>query len=173
MIILNNYTKIMNMMYNVNILLKIEVDIMNDIAYEYIDCTSKKFKEVIDLRFDILFKPYGKIEKYKYDEMDNISFHLAAIYNGMVIGYSRMTDIDGKGKITNVVVDPQYIKKGIGFEMLKRHIIKAEECKMSYLYLNARLDTINFYKKAGFQCKGNTFLSEKSGLMLQKMQYKV
>jgi predicted GNAT family N-acyltransferase len=144
---------------------------MNNIAYEYIDYTSEKFKEVIDLRFNILFKPYGKINKYDYDELDNNSFHLVALYNDKIIAYSRMTDLNGKGKITNVVVNPEYIKKGIGVEMLKIHIKKAKDQNINYLYLNARLDTVNFYKKVGFQCKGDTFLSEKSGLILQKMSY--
>lgn len=144
---------------------------MNNIIYENIDYKSEEFKDVIELRFNILFKPYSKIDKYDYDELDNISFHLVALNDSRVIGYSRMTNINGKGKITNVVVDPQYLKRGIGFEMLKMHIKKAKENNINYLYLNSRLDTIDFYKKAGFKCNGDSFLSEKSGLMLQEMYY--
>ena len=146
---------------------------MNNITYEFIDYKSGAFKQVIDLRFDILFKPYSKISKYDYDELDNISFHLVALHKDKVIGYSRMTNFNGEGKITNVVVDSEYIKRGIGFEMLKMHIIKAEEYDMNCLHLNARLDTVNFYNKVGFQCKGDAFLSEKSGLMLQEMYYEI
>lgn len=144
---------------------------MNNITYKYIDYTNEKFKEVIELRFNILFKPYGKINKYDYDELDNNSFHLVALYKNKVIAYSRMTYIDGEGKITNVAVNPEYIKRGIGIEMLKLQIKKAQNNKIKYLYLNARLDTVDFYKKVGFQCKGDTFSSEKSGLMLQEMFY--
>lgn len=144
---------------------------MNDITYKYISYEDKEFSQVIDLRFDILFKPYGKIDKYYYDELDNRSFHLVALHKNKVIGYSRMTNINDKAKITNVVVSQEYIKRGIGFEMLKTHIIKAEKENIINLYLNARLDTVNFYIKVGFKCKGNIFLSEKSGLMLQEMYY--
>ncbi|EKQ51647.1 MULTISPECIES: GNAT family N-acetyltransferase [unclassified Clostridium] len=144
---------------------------MCNITYKYIDYKSKEFNQVIDLRFNVLFKPYGKIAKYNYDELDDVSFHLIALSNYKVIGYSRMTNVNGKGKITNVVVDPEYIKRGIGLEMLKRHIIEAEINDINYLYLNARLDTVNFYNKVGFECKGSAFLSEKSGLMLQEMYY--
>lgn len=146
---------------------------MNDIIYKYIDYKSKEFKQVINLRFDILFEPYSKVEKYDYDEFDHISFHLVALDQDKVIGYSRITNREGIGKITNVVVDPEYMNRRIGFEMMKRHIAKAEECNMNYLYLDARLDTVDFYKKVGFQCKGDIFVSEKSGLMLQDMHYKV
>ena len=146
---------------------------MCSITYKYIDYKSKDFKQVIDLRFNILFKPYSKIDKYNYDELDDVSFHLIALSNDRVVGYSRITNINGKGKITNVVVDTEYIKRGIGLEMLKRHIIKAEMNDINYLYLNARLDTVNFYNKVGFKCKGSTFLSEKSGLMLQEMYYNI
>lgn len=146
---------------------------MDKITYQYINYKSEMFKEVIDLRFDILFKPYSKINKYNYDELDEMSLHLVALAENKVVGYSRMTNMSGEGKITNVVVDPEYMKRGIGVEMLKRHIIRAYEEKIKYLHLNSRIDTVNFYKKVGFQPEGNTFLSEKSGLMLQEMYYKI
>lgn len=144
---------------------------MNNITYEYIDYINEKFKEVIDLRFNILFKPYGKIDKYDYDELDKNSFHLVALHKNKVIAYSRMTDINDKGKITNVAVNPEYIKRGIGVEMLRTQIKKAQENNIKQLYLSARLDTVNFYRKVGFQCDGDTFTSEKSGLVLQEMHY--
>lgn len=145
---------------------------MNNITYEYIDYKNEKFKEVIDLRYNILFKPYGKINKYDYDEFDNNSFHLVALHKGKVIAYSRMTDINGKGKITNVAVNPEYIKRGIGVEMLRTQIKKAKDYNIKQLDLSARLDTVEFYKKVGFQCEGDTFISEKSGLTLQEMFYR-
>lgn len=146
---------------------------MNNITYKYIEYTDEKFEEVIDLRFEILFKPYNKIAKYEFDEIDNVSFHLVAIDENKVVGYSRMTNFKDDGKITNVVVSPKYLRKGIGHEMLKRHIVKANDEDMNFLYLNSRLDTINFYRKIGFECEGFTFISDKSGLMLQKMIYKI
>ena len=146
---------------------------MDYIAYKYIDYTSKEFDQVIDLRFNILFEPYNKVEKYDYDELDYTSCHLVALDKEKVVGYSRMTNDNGKGKITNVVVNPEYAQRGIGFEMMKRHIVNVKECNMNILYLNARLNTIDFYEKVGFMRKDATFLSEKSGLMLQKMYYKI
>ncbi len=146
---------------------------MDDIIYKYIDYKSEEFKQVIDLRFNILFEQYNKIERYNYDELDCMSLHLVALDKEKVVGYSRITNINGKGKITNVVVSPEFIHKGIGFEMMRRHIIKAKENNINHLYLNARLSTTNFYSKAGFQCKDKTFLSEKSGLLLQKMYLKI
>ena len=146
---------------------------MDDITYKYTDCKSKEFKQVIDLRFNILFAPYNKVEKYDYDDLDYISVHLIALDKEKVVGYSRMTSNNGEGKITNVVVDSEYSQRGIGFEMMKRHIIKAKECNINYLHLNSRLDTVNFYKKVGFQCKDDTFVSEKSGLILQDMYFKI
>jgi len=146
---------------------------MNDITYKYIDYKSKEFDQVIDLRFKILFGPYNKVKKYDYDEADYISSHLVALDKDKVVGYSRITNNNGEGKITNVVVDSEYAQRGIGFEMMKKHIIKAKECNMNYLHLNSRLDTINFYKKVGFQCKDDTFLSQKSGLILQDMYFEI
>lgn len=98
---------------------------------------------------------------------------MVALDEGAVVAYSRMTNYNMNGKMTNIVVSEEYVGKGIGIEMLKTHKIKAKELGIICLYLNARLDTINFYKKAGFQCKGNIFLSEKSGLALQPMYFKI
>ncbi|MBC2458291.1 GNAT family N-acetyltransferase [Clostridium beijerinckii] len=146
---------------------------MNNITYEFINYKSKEFKEVSELRFKILFKPYNKIHKYDYDELDYSSIHLVGLDKGAVVAYSRMTNYNMNGKMTNIVVSEKYVGKGIGIEMLKIHKIKAKEFGVICLYLNARLDTINFYKKAGFQCKGNIFISEKSGLALQPMYFKI
>ncbi|MCE5222413.1 MAG: GNAT family N-acetyltransferase [Clostridium sp.] len=146
---------------------------MDEITYKYIDYKSEKFKQVIDLRYNILFKPYSKIEKYEYDELDDISLHLVALDKEKVVGYSRMTNVNDQGKITNVVVSTEYINRRIGFEMMKNHIIKAKKHNMSGLYLNSRLETIEFYKKVGFECQDKINISKRSGLSLQKMYIKI
>ena len=105
--------------------------------------------------------------------MDRNSIHLVALDKGLVVGYSRMTDFNGEAKLTNVVVNQKYIGRGIGIEMLRMHKIKAKEFNVKCLYLNSRLNTIDFYKKVGFQCINNTFLSERSGLILQPMYFKI
>lgn len=142
---------------------------MEEITYEYINHESEIFKQVINLRFKILFEPYSKIKKYEYDEIDSISLHLVALDNGIVAGYSRMTNVNGEGEITNVVVNPKYINKGIGLKMMRTHIGKAKEYNMTGLYLHARLETVEFYKKVGFECNGEIIISKKSGLLLQNM----
>jgi N-acetylglutamate synthase-like GNAT family acetyltransferase len=146
---------------------------MNDITYKFIDYKSKEFDQVIELRFSILFQPYSKINKYDYDELDHISTHLVALDKEKVVGYSRMTNVNGEGKITNVVVSEEYVGRGIGFEMLKRYTNKAKEYNVNHLHLNARVDTVGFYKKVGFQCENETFISDKSGLILQPMYFKI
>ena len=145
---------------------------MDNIIYKYINYRSKEFRQVIDLRYSVLFEPYG-IEKYEYDEYDAMSLHLVALDKEKVAGYSRMTNVNNEGKITNVVVSPKYINRRIGFEMMNKHIIHAKEYNMSCLYLNARLDTIEFYKKVGFQCQDKINISKKSGLPLQRMYIKL
>lgn len=145
---------------------------MDEIIYKYINYKSEEFKQVIELRFKVLFEPHN-VTKYDYDELDNISLHLVALDKEKVVGYLRMTKSNYKGKITNVVVNIDYINRGIGFQMMKRSIIRAVEDKIKLLYLNARLEKIEFYKKVGFQCKDEIKISEKSGLHLQGMFMKI
>jgi predicted GNAT family N-acyltransferase len=146
---------------------------MDKFTYKYITHNEQEFKEAAELRFSILFKPYNVIKKYDYDELDAISLHLAVLSKGQVIAYSRMTVANGEGKITNVAVSSEYLNKRIGFEMMKRHISKANELKLKKLSLNARVDTVGFYEKVGFKCRGAVWISEKSGLNLQKMCIKL
>lgn len=142
---------------------------MDEIIYRYITFDSEEFIQAAKLRFSVLFEPYSIIERYDYDELDSISSHLVALNRDRVVAYSRMTEISGEGKITNVAVGSQYLNRGIGFEMMKINVNKARELELYKLDLNARLETVGFYKKIGFKCEGNAFISEKSGLALQKM----
>lgn len=149
---------------------------MLDITYEYIDYKDEKFAKISDLRYDILFKSYGKIKKYTYDELDPESFHLAVILNGEIIGYSRLTLVDPEnniGKISNVAVSHEYSSMGIGHNMLEIHIQKALKEKIKSICLDSRVETIDFYRKSGFEPEGEVFISKKSGLPLQKMSLKL
>ena len=71
---------------------------MDEITYKYISYKSEEFKQVINLRYSILFEPYSKIKKYEYDELDYISLHLVALDKEKVAGYSRMTNVNGDRK---------------------------------------------------------------------------
>lgn len=142
---------------------------MKGIEIKYIKFESDLFSDVAQLRYKVLFEPYHKIDKYEYDSFDKKSYHLVALDNKRIVGYSRLTNINGKGKITNVFVIPEYENLKIGHKMLKIHVEKAKENKFIQLYLNARHSTLNFYKKAGFVEEGNPYISDKSGLTLQDM----
>lgn len=142
---------------------------MKEIKIKYTEFKSGLFNEAALLRYKILFEPYHKINKYTYDSLDRKSYHLVALDQNKIVGYSRLTNINGKGKITNVFVIPEYENLKIGHKMLKKHIEKAIEKQLEMLYLNARLSTINFYKKAGFIVEGKPYISDKSGLTLQNM----
>lgn len=142
---------------------------MKKIEIRYIEFESELFRKAALLRYKILFEPYHKINKYTFDSLDSKSYHLAALDEDKIVGYSRLTNIDGKGKITNVFVIPEYENLKIGHKMLKKHMQKAKEEQLNVLYLNARLSTLNFYKKAGFTEYGHPYISDKSGLTLQNM----
>ena len=144
---------------------------MEKIIYKYIHRESDYFKEAANLRFNVLFKPYEKIERYVYDDLDYKSLHLVAMTmeDEKIVGYSRLTPSEGRGLITNVSVDSEYSKQGIGFNMLRTHINRAHSINIDYMYLNARINTVKFYEKVGFKVDGEPFISDKSGITLQKM----
>jgi len=142
---------------------------MNRIDIKYIQFNDELFGAISKIRYEVLFEPYHKINEYKYDSLDSKSFHLVAMDKDKIVGYSRLTVFNTNGKITNVFVIPEYENLKIGHNMLKEHIIKAKELNLKKLCLNARLSTLNFYKKAGFVEEGEIYISDKSGLKLQNM----
>ena len=140
-----------------------------EIIYDFIDHKENLFKEVMELRYAVLFEGFHKVEKYKYDKLDSISKHIVALDNGKVVGYSRFTNKEGKGEITNVVVDPNYSGKGIGYNLIKNILAISKEDNINYLYLHSRLGSVGFYEKLGFESTGFQVTSEKTGLQLEEM----
>ena len=62
------------------------------------------------------------------------------------------------GKLTRMAVMPVFRRRGLGQALLQRVLRQAQEWGWSQIYLDAQLQALNFYAKAGFVVEGDTFL---------------
>lgn len=89
------------------------------------------------------------------DEMENkIAVYFTAKENGSVIGYCGFWQAADEADITNIAVLPQFRKQGVGGELLKSLIKKADEMGLVQINLEVRKSNEpakRLYEKYGFE----------------------
>lgn len=89
------------------------------------------------------------------DEMENkIAVYFTAKDNGKVIGYCGFWQAADEADITNIAVLPQFRKQGVGGELLKSLIKKADEMGLVQINLEVRKSNEpakRLYEKYGFE----------------------
>lgn len=82
---------------------------------------------------------------------------LVAKEDGKVVGYIGAYMVADELNITNVAVDPDYRRRGIGRELINEMIRHAEKNRMTTIYLEVRVSNtaaISLYRAAGFDNAG-------------------
>lgn len=85
---------------------------------------------------------------------NHLAFYLVGEIGGQVIGYAGMWKILDEGHITNVAVDPNHRKKGIGKAMVSLLIeVSKEEGIVSHTLevRQSNQEAIDLYSKLGFE----------------------
>jgi len=107
-------------------------------------------------------KPYSTTS-YKRDE-ESKTFHLACIYNNKAISCATFYPEENKYfpnekayRLRGMATDIEYRKRGIGKKIMSRAVEEIIKKKGTLLWCNARIIAIEFYKKIGFQIKGEEF----------------
>lgn len=97
-------------------------------------------------------------EKSLSDELDNENAHfLSAVFDGKVIGYVGVIEICGEADITNVAVQPEYRRCGIGEMLMKEAENGAVERNCESITLEVRVSNkaaISLYIKSGYKQAG-------------------
>lgn len=138
--------------------------------YIFVDENNDMYKQAVALRYSTFFKPLNlKIDKV-YDDLEQESIHLVCNQNEKVLGYGRLTISNDKvGLISQIVVNEDYQKMGIGQELIRRLIKFSKENKCNSIALNSKIEAVEFYSKLGFCKVGDIFSSKKTGLPHIKM----
>lgn len=141
------------------------------VEYLYIDKVSPYYRKAVDLRYEVFFKPFNTGYSAIYDELEDISLHLVAVYDGGVVGYIRFTIDRDVGIISQFVVSPDMRGiKGIAVNLFRELINKGRAEKLSRIVGNIRLHMENAARYYGFTVSDETFPSPKTGLPHKKIE---
>ena len=120
--------------------------------------TQNQIDAIIDLRYDILRKPWNQPKETSSDGMEDTAINAFIVDNGKVIACGRLQDNgEGLGQIRYMAVDSDYQGKGLG----KLIVIKLEEearnINLHTVELQARENAVEFYKSQGYSVKETSF----------------
>jgi N-acetylglutamate synthase-like GNAT family acetyltransferase len=120
--------------------------------------TQNQIDAVIDLRYDILRKPWNQPKETSSDGMEDTAINAFIVDNGKVIACGRLQDNgEGLGQIRYMAVDSDYQGRGLG----KLIVIKLEEealnINLHTVELQARENAVEFYKSQGYAVKETSF----------------
>lgn len=120
--------------------------------------TQNQIDAIIDLRYDILRKPWNQPKETSSDGMEDTAINAFIVDNGKVIACGRLQDNgEGLGQIRYMAVDSDYQGKGLG----KLIVIKLEEearnINLRTVELQARENAVEFYKSQGYAVKETSF----------------
>lgn len=114
---------------------------------------------IIDLRYDVLRKPWDKPKETATDDIENTSINTYIEDHGNVIACGRLQDNgSGIGQIRFMAVHSNYQGKGLGKLILTKLEEEALNNKMHTIELQARDNALLFYKNCGYVIKEKSFI---------------
>jgi N-acetylglutamate synthase-like GNAT family acetyltransferase len=138
---------------------------------KWLAATDPLMRQVDELRFEVLFRPFGVPRNDMWNDAHPDVHRLAAIENGLVIGYSCLLVEGREGQVRQVSVAFERQRMGVGKELMLETERHARALGLRRLYLNARLKAEPFYHRIGWTTlPGNPFPSGSTNLLHVAME---
>jgi N-acetylglutamate synthase-like GNAT family acetyltransferase len=124
-----------------------------------IDYGTKEYKQMIDLRYDILRKPlHLSFETNQLDDEKN-DILVGAFEEEKMLGCCLLTALDKHClRLRQMAVQNNLQGKGIGAAMMNFAENVARDAGYKKIVMHARKTAIGFYEKLGYKVSGNEFL---------------
>jgi len=117
----------------------------------------------------MLRKPLGQEKGAEKDDLENESYHGMVIENKVIVGVGRIhflvKNSIKKAQIRYMAIDKKYQRKGYGSKLLQRLEEVSLDNNVSYIFLHARGEALNFY------IKNNYIKDRKSHVLLDTIQH--
>ena len=121
-------------------------------------------KDIRPLR-NLVLRPNLPIETTYYDLDNDIeTFHLASIMDNTIISIGTFypeNDIELQTKngyrLRGMATHPKFRRKSAATKLMKESFVLLKEKKCDFLWCNARLVAVEFYKSLGFKITGKIF----------------
>ncbi|MEO8861933.1 MAG: GNAT family N-acetyltransferase [Ginsengibacter sp.] len=124
-----------------------------------IDYGTKEYKQMIDLRYDILRKPLHL--SFETNQLDNEKndILIGAFEEEKMLGCCLLTTLDKHClRLRQMAVQNNLQGKGIGAAMMNFAENVARDAGYKKIVMHARKTAIGFYEKLGYKVSGNEFL---------------
>jgi N-acetylglutamate synthase-like GNAT family acetyltransferase len=139
-----------------------------------IDHGTKEYKQMVNLRYEILRKPLNLTFEESELEKEKNDILIGAFEEEKILGCCLLTKVDKDCvKLRQMAVQNNLQGKGIGASMMHFAENVARDAGYKKLIMNARKTAIGFYEKLGYKASGNEFLeiSIPHFLMVKKLNH--
>jgi GNAT superfamily N-acetyltransferase len=122
---------------------------------------SSQYKELLDIRNEVLRKPIGMVLRPKDTASDEQEYHLAAFDNAKAIGCVLLRPLDdGAIQLRQMAILDSYRGQNIGAKLVQFAEQVALNKKFKTIETRARKTAEGFYKKLGYISYPNEFEDE-------------
>jgi len=118
--------------------------------------TAQEWESYFDLRWRVLREPWGQPRGTERDDLDAESFHLMLRdSSGAVVAVGRLhLNSPSEAQVRYMAVDESHRGRGLGSRILSGLEDRARSERVTGVVLNARDNTINFYRRHGYCVEG-------------------
>ena len=115
--------------------------------------------QIIDLRYNILRKPWNKSKDSVTDDLEIESINAFIQFNEKVIACGRLQNNgNGIGQIRYMAIDNAFQGQGLGKLIIKKLEEEAKNIGLRVIELQARENAVEFYKASGYTVKEKSFI---------------
>lgn len=133
--------------------------IVMNISVVEINTSSPEYKEVFDLREEILRKPIGLSLHNEDLSRDHTDIILAGRHEGRVVACLMLHNLgDGVLQLRQMAVYPEYQGRGAGRALVKAAEELARERGYTKMILHARKTALGFYASMHYTMHGEEFM---------------
>ena len=122
-----------------------------------VPATDPVLRQVRDLCYETLHRPFGVTRNDAWNEVDPASTHIVALDGDRLAGYVRLIIEGGAGHVRQVSVVPEYRSRGVASDLVVCAVARARELGLPLAFLNARQRAVGLYERAGFRVTEGPF----------------
>jgi ribosomal protein S18 acetylase RimI-like enzyme len=127
------------------------------IVMTQIAATDPVLRQVRDLCYETLHRPFGVTRNDAWNESDPASTHIVALDGDRLAGYVRLIVEGGAGHVRQVSVVPEYRARGIASDLVVCAGARARERGRPLAFLYARERAVGLYERVGFRITNGPF----------------
>lgn len=127
-------------------------------ALKIIDHNSDQYKDMVNLRMEILRKPLNLSYKPEDLEKEKDDILLGAFEEEKIIGCCVLTKLAGETcQLRQMAIHPKMQRNGLGASLLNFGENIARDAGFKIMMMHARKTAVGFYEKLGYSIHGEEF----------------